>query len=301
MIPVTTISTNRISAGARNMYGAPVDEADLGFKPGRAESHGLYEFPPPDENDGVWISALYFASYCTGARAIAAIGFIQTGTARWPGGLYAITLDPKTLKTIWCEKILNLGQFDFPSQLGPPVYLNGNKMSWFYEPGGDAHYYVTVDFRNQTCDKIAVGGGLVPSPNKSGQYYSSDLESILYMTDQVNPGEANWVMVSVDRKIQVPTSVADICYKVATRVGIPGDRLDFSGLTNDEEVTGYMIENPTPARQILEELANVFMFDVAESDNKLKFKTRGGDSLVTIPQRDLGVVDTDFGGENEYT
>jgi hypothetical protein len=286
--------TGTITAG-------PVNQAQPDFAPTIDNRHLFYQFPTQaqDPDDKVWISGISFASYCAGSRSIAMVGTIQSGSNEFPSGTYVMSADPETSETLWTAKI----PASPPTQLGPPTYLGGNKYAWLDTHSGpsDGTNYVTVDYRAETFDIITMAYSQIPKLNaQSGQYYYSGLDAILYMTTDINGPEANWVMVTVDRKVQVPVAVSDICYRVATRVGIPPERINLSGLTNDEEVTGYLIENPTPARQVLEELANVFMFDVAESDNILKFKTRGGPSLVSIPQADLGVVDTDFGGENEY-
>lgn len=275
------------------VIAGPVDQPQPGFAPSIEQMHDFYDFPNKelDPNGDVLISSIKFASYCAGSRSIAIIGNIQTGSGALPAGTYAISVDPDTRETLWCQRMPNV---DAPSQLGPTTYLSGNTFGWI-----DDDQYVSVDFRSQTWDVFRINSDMVPTVAAGGQYFYAGLDAVLYSTKSVT-GEMQWALVSVDRKVQVPVAVSDICYKVATRVGIPPERLNFSGMTADEEVTGYLIENPTPARQVLEELANVFMFDVAESDNILKFKSRGSVSQVTIPQANLGIVDTDFGGDNEY-
>jgi hypothetical protein len=70
--------------------------------------------------------------------------------------------------------------------------------------------------------------------------------------------------------------------------------LNFSAF-NSDTIKGYLIENPTNARGVVEDLAQVFMFDAVESDYSLKFVSRGNEGIVTVPQRDLGVIDDDTG------
>ena len=65
--------------------------------------------------------------------------------------------------------------------------------------------------------------------------------------------------------------------------------LDLDELT-DSDVRGYRIANPGSVRSSLEMLQAAYPFDVAPSGYKLRFVSRGGPSLATIPETDLGAV-----------
>lgn len=79
-------------------------------------------------------------------------------------------------------------------------------------------------------------------------------------------------------------TVASIAYDVCKKTGVLTDAdIDTSGLKN-QRVIGYMIDRETTARDVLKQLASGYLFDGYESDYKLKFRSRGGNSQVTIPE-----------------
>lgn len=213
-------------------------------------------------------------------------------------GTYVIAKDVRTGVVVWSKRI-STGTVGPSDGFKSPNLDTNAKLSWL-----DAKLLWTVDFRNRTVSTIQVGAPIgnerkIPTESTTaGEYYIANTDSILYWS-----GDADfkcWVILHLDRKIQNKTYISDIIRDVCVMCRIPEEKLDFSGLTSDNIVTGYMIENPTEARGVLEELADAFQFDVIESDYKLKFISRGKPVVATISQADLGVVDTDFGGENEY-
>lgn len=87
----------------------------------------------------------------------------------------------------------------------------------------------------------------------------------------------------------VPASTAllhDIVTAECSLVGIDASDLDLSALTNSE-VRGVRIASSAP-RPVLEQLQAIFPFDVTPSGYKLKFVSRGGASVATISESDLG-------------
>lgn len=63
--------------------------------------------------------------------------------------------------------------------------------------------------------------------------------------------------------------------------------IDLTSLTNDS-VDGFILKNSTTIRTALEYLQSAFFFDKVEEDGKLKFKSRGNASILSIPESDLG-------------
>lgn len=72
--------------------------------------------------------------------------------------------------------------------------------------------------------------------------------------------------------------------------GIDSSDLDLTALTNSG-VRGYRIAAPSSIRSALEPLQAAFPFDVAQSSYKLRFVSRGGGSVASIPENDLGAND----------
>lgn len=102
------------------------------------------------------------------------------------------------------------------------------------------------------------------------------------------------VRVFLNRASGLGVAVQDIVDNISTRVGIDinGGAVDFSslsGLTND----GFVISNQTTGRQALEPLQQGHLFEIIESDFLVKSVNRGGSSVLTIPENDLGKLSTD--------
>lgn len=79
----------------------------------------------------------------------------------------------------------------------------------------------------------------------------------------------------------------DIVTEECALVGITSGDLDLTELTNSD-VRGYRVSGAGSVRSVLEQLQAVFPFDVIQSGYKLKFKSRGGSSALTVPEADLG-------------
>lgn len=69
--------------------------------------------------------------------------------------------------------------------------------------------------------------------------------------------------------------------------GILAADLDLTELV-DSDVRGYRVAQAGSVRAVLEQLQAAFPFDVVQSGYKLKFKSRGAASVLTVPESDLG-------------
>lgn len=78
------------------------------------------------------------------------------------------------------------------------------------------------------------------------------------------------------------TVVEDICQRTGLALG----QIDATPLT--KIVHGYVIQQPMAARQAIQGLQPWGLFDGFESEGKVKFTNRGGASVVTIPDDDIG-------------
>lgn len=83
-----------------------------------------------------------------------------------------------------------------------------------------------------------------------------------------------------------PVTLASIVADLCERAGLDSPDYDVSTLENDT-VAGYSISRPEAVRAALDPLQKAYFFDVIESDFKLKFPKRGGDTLLTVPEDDL--------------
>lgn len=81
----------------------------------------------------------------------------------------------------------------------------------------------------------------------------------------------------------------DIVAAECSLVGLDAGDLDLTALTNSD-VRGFRIANPGAVRNNLEPLQAAWPFDVLQSGYKIKFVSRGGSSVATIPESDLGTA-----------
>jgi hypothetical protein len=136
----------------------------------------------------------------------------------------------------------------------------------------------------------APGDQQLPTPfgNIFQQPYYNGLEnSITYIAN--DPGQF-LVKVFLERTDRTTVPVSDIVSYLLRRVGVSEydiDVTDLSALT----LRGYTINQVTSLRSVFAELTQVFRFDVVESNGQIAYKTRGSNSVVTIPHTHLGAVD----------
>ena len=89
-----------------------------------------------------------------------------------------------------------------------------------------------------------------------------------------------------------PAKLRDIVTAECALAGVAAANLDLDDLTNSD-VRGYKISARSSVRAALEPLQAAFPFDVAASGYKVRFVSRGGASVATIPSDDLGATDND--------
>lgn len=118
------------------------------------------------------------------------------------------------------------------------------------------------------------------------QWYLDRIDSIL--TRLTLPIGERWALLRTDVYEQVPVTLAEIITMICVRAGISASRVDTSQIT-DVEVPGYYIESPGPGGDHMANLMEAYLFDLCESDDVLKFVSRGNRPIVRIPQRLLGM------------
>jgi hypothetical protein len=86
--------------------------------------------------------------------------------------------------------------------------------------------------------------------------------------------------------VYLPAVVEALCLEA----GLEASEIDVTDLPATE-VLGYVRTKQMSTRSAIEPLRQAFYFDAVESEGKVKFVPRGGSSLVTIPEDDLGAVE----------
>lgn len=97
--------------------------------------------------------------------------------------------------------------------------------------------------------------------------------------------------VSVSHEV-VPSEVAKLRDIVTAECGLAAlsaADLDLTGLTNSD-VRGYRVTGVSSPRAALEPLQAAWPFDVYQTGYKVGFKSRGGSSVATIDEADLGAA-----------
>ena len=79
----------------------------------------------------------------------------------------------------------------------------------------------------------------------------------------------------------------DVVTEECALAGVSSADIDLTELI-DSDVRGYRVSQAGSVRSVLEQLQAAFPFDVIQSGYKLKFKSRGGSSVLTVPESDLG-------------
>lgn len=254
----------------------------------------LGKWPEVDGSRGNALT-LRYASFIVGANCV---GLIISAIDITGGGVYAIKMNPINGKILWEQRIdVDGGLAGMPtiSNFAHPSPYNNTNYTTFY----NSSQLVRIDWRQEKIEvEPATQGSSRPIFNEANYYWSERDASVTFVKEEGLPTYQPTIVYN-DRKVQTNVSLAQICEDVAVAVGIPAASIVTTGLETQEPLNGYMYEQPTEARAILEELANCYQFDAVESDYQLIFKMRGGESILTIPSEHLGVVDADFGSDNE--
>jgi hypothetical protein len=224
------------------------------------------------------------------------VAFFETVEANDPAvaGTWAVKLDPITGAVQWRTKVDPRTNILWTGPVKNAPIVTGNKMMWVGTQGSASRTVWEVDFVAQTINSYILP--IDASIPDQFQVYWSMGGYILQggtIVDPDNPdfnGKWSLFLSKVDRFVQVPVGIDEIFNDLIDRVGIPREHANVD-LLNDDEINGYIVENPTSARQIIEDLTKVFMFDVVESDYILKGVSRGRLApAITVHEDDLGDV-----------
>lgn len=87
-------------------------------------------------------------------------------------------------------------------------------------------------------------------------------------------------------------SLDSVVEEICNKVGIEDADIDVTDLASDT-VRGFLIARQSTARSALEQLSAAFFFDGRESDGVLEFVKRGGASIATLTDDDIGCYEGD--------
>jgi hypothetical protein len=227
--------------------------------------------------------------YMVGAECVGIIEVVGSDNDQY-SGTFAVKLDEESGELLWREKVSGDTSTMIDCYVLP--IQTGNKFV-FHDDG----IIYEIDFAQESINNYPLPAEAPPILANDQLYYAfrGALMMKLEGTDYNDLG-----VIYVDRKAQYPASLVGIVLDICTRIGLDvNTQVDVTELT-DTEIDGYIVEQPASARSIIEELADLFFFDVYESDYMLKFKSRDRTlpftADETIVQDQLGIVEEVGGG-----
>jgi hypothetical protein len=106
-------------------------------------------------------------------------------------------------------------------------------------------------------------------------------------------GSSGWARLFLNRGGGEGEALSSIVADLSGRAGLGLADIDVADL--GASVPGYVIGRQTTVRGAIEPLAQAFFFDAAESDDTLRFRTRGRTPVATIPAEYLVPLDSQTG------
>jgi hypothetical protein len=135
--------------------------------------------------------------------------------------------------------------------------------------------------------------GLDGAASNGGCCYERMTHSMIVVCPPTGSEAANdYIKMYLDKGIPSGALLSDIVTDICTMIGIPAEELDVSTLT--DIVPGYLIADRCTAREALADLMDAYLFDIVDSDGKLKCIKRGQASVVSISEDDLAAHE--YGG-----
>lgn len=165
-----------------------------------------------------------------------------------------------------------------------------------------------ITYHAQLDALVGVGSGSTPSyivfdlddlPNTLASFSSpvtyligwpievdGDSDAVYVVSDDVtHPGV--WRVPLFERLDDVTQPLSEVVQDQCVRAGLAAGDVDVTALASTA-VKGYLVSRQASARANIEPLQVAYFFDAVESDDVLKFVKRGGASVATIPEDDLG-------------
>ena len=148
-------------------------------------------------------------------------------------------------------------------------------------------YYVEIDCTQleETGKSYAQDSWTTPPGDNFTNRIHDPISKAFWGNRSLNP--PRFAKLLYDRATSNEVTLSSIVDDVCSQVDLtnPAD-INTAALTDN--VIGYVRDKQMTARKAIEPLQAAFQFDAVESDGKIKFVKRGGASVVTIPEGDLG-------------
>lgn len=142
----------------------------------------------------------------------------------------------------------------------------------------------------ESTELFTLSGASLGSQVSSGQYYNGFEETLTYLgTDGLSEFP---IKLFIDRITYGTTLLGDVTRNLLGRVGVPDNDIVTTAV-QDFIVTGYTVERKSSLKTIFSEIAQVFKFDLIESNGKIVYQLRGTASSATVQEKYLGQLSED--------
>lgn len=161
--------------------------------------------------------------------------------------------------------------------------LAGGTFSWIDKPRILRPAQQTVSLQSgELVSSRVTNADLGGSLGMEGDQFWDDETDSIFVSRFVEGQPVSYRLASVDTvtSITIPGIIQDVCLRSGV---LTPDDIDVSEL-EDAKIIGYSMDRMTTVRDVLKQMATAFLFDAYESDYKLKFRSRGGDPIVNIPE-----------------
>jgi hypothetical protein len=151
---------------------------------------------------------------------------------------------------------------------------------------------ITLVVRSTIDERLFLTNG-TNWPGIEDQVYDVATNSLLVSSLQTGGYQANTYRLFLERQSVAGEGLDSVVADILTRAGMDSSLFDLTALSG-QTVFGYPITRNCDARTILQVLTQAYFFDLVETDFKIKAVPRGGSSVMTIPEDDLGIVADGF-------
>lgn len=169
--------------------------------------------------------------------------------------------------------------------------VNGNGRVAFHVISDAEFYLAAGQSLSHWVGGVATDlGGVLSAPAGSYPFRQIKVSSDPAFYIDFHGSSGNYELAGVLTNFTISAQSAklrDIVTEECALAGIQASDLDLTELVNSD-VRGYRVSQAGSVRAVLEQLQAAFPFDVIQSGYKLKFKSRGGASVLTVPESDLG-------------
>lgn len=193
---------------------------------------------------------------------------------------YIAKWSPFTGELLWRTAVPDFGS-------APPKNINATLNNQAYAWMSGTKVY-SIDLKTGTLSTVIdnIATQSLPPISGGAQFYNPDENSILYLS--TDTGQA-LVKVYLNRITRATVDLKDIVSSLLKRVGLLDTDILMTDL-NAITLNGYTISGRKTLRSAFSELAQVFLYDVIESNGRIVYKTRGEASIETVPHEDLAMT-----------